>query len=75
MNNIWKHICHIFHKLKQETENPENPETEDNVGIITENKGTNNARKIRAEEATDSKKLADFKMHDPEMKGKQVLEF
>ncbi|XP_047177639.1 golgin subfamily B member 1-like isoform X3 [Vigna umbellata] len=54
--------------IVQETENPE---TEDNVGIITENIGTNNARKIIAEEATDSKKLADFKMHDPEMKGVQ----
>ncbi|XP_014524009.1 titin homolog isoform X6 [Vigna radiata var. radiata] len=54
--------------IVQETENPE---TEDNVGIITENKGTNNARKTRAEEATDSKKLADFKMHDPEMKDVQ----
>ncbi|XP_027927966.1 titin homolog isoform X20 [Vigna unguiculata] len=48
----------------QETEKPE---TKDNVGIITENKGTNNARNIRAEEATDSKKLADFKMHNPEI--------
>jgi len=72
MNNIRKNVRHIFHKLEQETEKPE---TKDNVGIITENKGTNNARNIRAEEATDSKKLADFKMHNPEIEGKQVLEF
>ncbi|XP_027927968.1 titin isoform X22 [Vigna unguiculata] len=50
--------------IPQETEKPE---TKDNISKVTENLGTNDAREIKEEEETNSKKMADFKMQDSEI--------
>jgi len=59
-------LIHTFHKFNQETEKPE---TKDNISRVIENLGTTDASKIRAEEETDSKTLADFNMHKSEIEG------
>ncbi|XP_017416856.2 uncharacterized protein LOC108327682 isoform X2 [Vigna angularis] len=50
----------------QETEKPE---TKNNVSIVTENLGTNDASEIIAKEETDAEKLADVKIVKSEIKG------
>ncbi|KAK8466732.1 hypothetical protein PHAVU_008G154713 [Phaseolus vulgaris] len=50
----------------QETEKPE---AKDNVGIVTENIGTNDASEIKEKEETDAENLADLKMAESEIEG------
>ncbi|KAK8466728.1 hypothetical protein PHAVU_008G154713 [Phaseolus vulgaris] len=53
----------------QETEKPE---TKDNNSKVTENSATSDATKIKAEEGTDSRTLADFKTDKSEIEGEQI---